>query len=84
MNAIQLDFFEPTDELSLLKKEIDMLKDSLRRTQKRLFKQQNDYGKDILKIHQEIDILRSEIHTKKSKNKSEKLEHIEIAMLKSN
>ena len=59
MNAIQLDLFEPNDEQSLLRREINLMKDSQNRQRKAMFAKLHDLGKEIIGLKEEIERTRS-------------------------
>ena len=55
---IQLDFFEPNDEISLMHKEIMAIDERTRNVQKGLFARHGELVKIVLKQQDEIDRLR--------------------------
>ena len=60
--AIQLDLFEPNDEISMLHREIAAMKDAQDRQRKSLFAKQNDLAKMYIDIKQKYDALERQIH----------------------
>jgi hypothetical protein len=59
MFNVQLDFFEPNDEMSLFRKELALIQDSNRRNHKAQFAKLNEALKIILKQQEEIEQLRT-------------------------
>jgi len=55
---VQLDLFEEYDEVSLLKKEISALEETMHNVRKGLFKRHNELVKEIIKLTEEIDRMR--------------------------
>lgn len=57
MYAIQLDMFESNDDLSLLKRENKMLRDSMDNLRKGLFARHNDLDRRWMQTNQRLDFL---------------------------
>jgi hypothetical protein len=55
---VQLDLFDSNDEMSLLRKEIDLIDNRTRNVQRGLFARHGDLVKMVLKQQEEIDRLR--------------------------
>jgi hypothetical protein len=55
---IQLDLFDGNDEITLLRKEIDLIDERTRNVQRGLFARYSELVKMYLKQQHEIDILR--------------------------
>jgi hypothetical protein len=53
--SMQLDFFESTDEISVMKKTIEEMKDSLDKQRRRQFSMINGFGEELFKLKAEID-----------------------------
>ena len=57
MYAIQLDMFESNDDVSMLKKENKMLRDSMDNLRRGLFARHNDLDKRWMATNQRLDFL---------------------------
>lgn len=57
MYAIQLDMFESNDDLSMLKRENKLLRDSMDNLRKGLFARHNDLDKRWIQTNQRLDFL---------------------------
>lgn len=66
--AIQYDLFESNDEVSLLKKEIELMNSSLNNTRRGLFARHSAMAKQIMDMQEEIERLKG-IRIVKSKSK---------------
>ena len=59
MTAIHLELFESNDETSILRREINQLKDSQNRQRKSMFAKLHDLGKEIIGLKEEVERSRS-------------------------
>lgn len=55
MDAIQLDFFEDNDELTMLKKEIILLRESQHKVRKNLFAKHSELAKMYMENVERLD-----------------------------
>jgi hypothetical protein len=62
--SVQLDFFEEMDDISILKREIDIVDQRTRNVQRGLFARYNCFGKEIL---DKLDAMQKEIDELKTK-----------------
>ncbi len=54
MNALQLELFEPNDEISLLHREIAQMRISLDKQRKSQFAKINDLSKELIALKEEL------------------------------
>lgn len=57
MISVQLDLFLPNDELSLLRRELELTQQRLENVQRGLFKRHGDMTKEFFEIKERIRIL---------------------------
>jgi hypothetical protein len=57
LNEIQLDLFEPLDESTFLRKEMDALNNAQHNLRRGIFARINDLGKLVVRQQEEIDAL---------------------------
>ncbi len=68
---VQLDLFENSDELSLLRKELEVIQDSNRRCHKSQFAKISGVGKGVLDLREEMDRVKDDLYKEIAKLKSE-------------
>lgn len=59
MHAVQLELFEPNDEMSLMRRELIQVRDSNRRQFKALFAKNHGLAKEIIAMRDEMDGMRA-------------------------
>lgn len=65
MNAIQMELFEPNDDISLQQRQINDMKKSYDARNRRQFAMLNDLGKEIVMIKEELYVLKFKVKEKK-------------------
>ncbi len=58
---IQLDFFEPKDDLELLKDELQLVKESTNKVRKGIFARHNEIAKMLLDISIRLEVIERNI-----------------------